>query len=1355
MRLGVFSVMLLLSCTILSAENIPVQSIGISQGLSNNSATSIVQDKFGFIWIGTFDGLNRYDGFEFKVFRNKWRDTASLINNHIVTLGVSKTGVWAGSLKGVSFFDYAHQVFQSFNYRPFNTGNIQKLEARCNELFITNDTVYLGTDDKGLLILEPGRKWFSQILYNTIADYNVQGICEYNGTLYLFIKNIGLCSFDRKTRRIRLVSDRITDGGKLLPVPGQHLIYIGSQNGLFQYNIHSRKIEASIYNKDIPARNVTGLLLSRNGRLWVSTDGGGIAVFNTAGAPMDYITAGNAASQLKSGAVYSVFEDRESRKWIATLRGGIGIADNKKLLFESVKKDPFNKNSLVSNFTLSFSEDAGHDIWIGTDGGGLSRWDPGANSFSNFTHNAGDPGSLGSNFVVSLLADYRNRLWVATFGGGLQLMDRTSGTFVNYPCYNPALKKYDINFWKLFQDREHRLWAGATRGGAMYLFNEALNKWELFDSRLTNIHAINQDKEGGLWAGNYKELIAVDTKDKRHLRYPVDYPVLCIYVDSRNRIWLGSEGGGLVLFDKQKHTFRHFTEADGLPGNTILNVLEDAAGYLWCSSYNGLSRFNPDKREAHNFDVDDGLQSNEFNYNAALRLRNGQLIFGGIDGFNKFDPGTIIERNSTMRPPTITSVKVNKIPIEQTAYWREEVPVENIAAVELPFKDANLDISFVTMAFSSPGKIQYAYFLQGWDRSWNHTLSRSLTYNNLREGTYTLYIKSTNESGEWGRDLTRLQITVLPPWYRSWWAWLLYTSIAVAVIYGYLKYKTNRQKLKYEVQLARITAQNEKELSERKASFFTNITHEFRTLLTLIINPINELIHNGGEDEKPVEIKVAYNNSRRMLRLVDQLLLFRKADANASGLSIGNYKIYDLCKEVFDSFYYQAKVKNISYELCCDNEATEIFADAEKIEIAVFNLLSNALKYTPERGRIRLNIRDTPDAVLIALSDSGPGFDKTIGNRIFDQYYQVKTLESKKKPGFGLGLYLVKNFIDLHHGQLYYETEVGKGTTFYIRLFKGKTHLPENVLIAGEEPEKHLAEEILAGELELPSAEPAPKLDAIASDKKKILIVDDNETLVQYIEGIFSPEYHVLIALDGARAFSLAISELPDIIITDLNMPGAINGYDLCVKIKADNRLKHIPIILLTGEDSAAMKLLCIKSGAADYILKPFEKELLIAKVNNFIASRTHLQQYFLNHVTLKENNLNVLESEKLFLDQCIKVVEEHLYDEQFAINMLAREMGKSHSALYKKIKQLSGHTVSSFVRMIRLRKAAALLINTNCNVTEAATEAGFNDIKHFRTQFTRLFGCTPSEYIRKYRRQFQKSYTISEAGKRKNTSQQ
>jgi signal transduction histidine kinase/ligand-binding sensor domain-containing protein/DNA-binding response OmpR family regulator len=1343
--------LLSVSCAVFASDIIPVRNIGLSEGLSNNSSTSIIQDKFGYIWIGTFDGLNRYDGFEFKGFRNKWQDSTSLINNHIVSLSGSDKGVWVGTLKGVSFFDYGNQKFQFFNYQPYNKKKIQKLEARSSEILVIRDTVYLCTDDKGFLVLKPNTKLFTQIpLDRGLSDYNVQGICEYNGTIYLFIKNVGLCLFDKQKQRIRLLSNAITEGGKLLSVPAQGVVFIGSQNGLFQYNLRSGKMEKSLCNNSLRVRNITGLLLSKEEQLWIATDGGGVAIFNLKDNQVNYIVEGNAANQLKSGAVYAIFEDKNYRKWIATLRGGVSIVDSQKPLFVSVRKDPFAAKSLVSNFVLSFCEDKTGDIWIGTDGGGLSKWNPVQNSFSSFVHEAQNRTSLGSNFVVSLLIDHKNRLWVATFGGGIQLMDRATGKFINYPCYNPTLKEDDINFWKLFQDRENRLWAGATRGGAMYLFNEALNKWEIFDSRLTNIHAINQDKDGRIWAGNYKELIGVDNKTKQHVHFPINYPILCVYIDHKNRIWLGSEGGGLILFNSQKQIFKHFTELDGLPANTILNVLEDNSGNLWLSTYNGLSRFNPDTKVVENFTVNDGLQSNEFNYNAALKLANGQLIFGGINGFNMFNPKAVVRSSNGFEKPMITAISINKVAITQTSYWPKGLAVENINAIVLPFKEANLDISFVAINFSASEKVQYGYFLEGWDKDWNQTTTGTLTYNNLSEGDYVLHIKSKNGSGVWAEALTQLKITILPPWYRSWWAWLLYATALVFLSYSYLRYKSNRQKLKFEEQLARVTAQKEKDLSEKKASFFTNITHEFRTLLTLIINPINELMHHkDSEEETPVEIKVAYNNSRRMLRLVDQLLLFRKVNANATVLHVGKHRISTLCKDVFDSFYYQARASQIRYEFSCEIEDAEIFVDPEKIEIAIFNLISNALKYTPEKGSVKLEIQEKDASIVISISDSGSGIDKNVGNRIFDQYYQVKSLESKSKPGFGIGLYLVKNFIDLHGGKLHYETGPGIGTVFFMELLKGKAHFTDNVAFMTDAPEKQIAKEIISVDIDLPSPDSTPKPEEIISEKKTVLIVDDNEKLVQYLKSIFTEGYHVLVSFDGADAYKQSIKSSPDIIITDLNMPGETNGHDLCVKIKTNNQLKHIPIILLTGEDSPEVRLQCIKSGAEDYVLKPFEKELLLAKVANLVTSKANLQQYFLNRITLKGSNINVLESEKLFLDQCIQVVENHLYDEQFAINILAKEMGKSHSALYKKIKLLSGHTVNSFVRMIRLRKAAELLINSNCNVTEAATQAGFNDMKHFRAQFLKIFNCTPSEYIKKYRRQFQKSYTIDRFEKR------
>lgn len=1342
MKPTIFFITLILNFNVSVTGQIPVRNLGVSDGLSSNSATSIVQDKFGFIWVGTFNGLNRYDGFSFKTYRNKWQDSLSLVNDHVVTIGADESGIWAGTLKGISFFSFATQDFRSFKYLNPTTQKQEDIEARCSNLLVSDGIVFLGTEDKGLLVLYPNAGYFIQIPYQNTPDFNVQGICTYNGDVYLFVKNVGLCLYDPSNKKLKVVSTVMNEGGKLLPVPDKGLIYVGSQNGLFQYSPDSKLFSEAKYNAELPSKNITGLLFDKQNNLWVATDGEGVSIINTVSNECRYIVSGERSDQLKSGAVYAVYEDRDSRKWIATLRGGISIARNDTFLFKSVRHEAGNKNSLISNFTLSFCEDAHHNIWIGTDGGGLSNWNPVKNTFKNFTHKPGDPSSLSSNFVVNLLADYKGRVWVATFGGGLQLFNKETQTFTRYSTFNPVLNINDFNFWKLFQDKQNRLWAGATRGGALYLFNENKNSWELFDNNLTNIHAMDEDDDGNFWAGDFQELIRVDVLNKRHIRYSFGYPILCIYNDSKSRLWIGSDGGGLALFDKKTHSFRHYTETAGLPNNTVLNVVEDNEGFLWFSSYNGLSKFNPETGEIINFNVRDGLQSNEFNYNAALKLTNGNLIFGGINGFNLFTPETIVRTPGDTTAPLLTAFRINKTPIELTKYQPNGTAVENLEHITLPYSDANIDMDFVTISFGSSEPVQYAYFLSGWDKNWNHTTSGTATYNNLREGHYTLYIKSLNTSGKWNSSPTPLQIIILPPWYRSWWAWIIYLSLGALVIYIFIRYKTYQQQLKYELDLANMRAENEKELSEKKAIFFTNISHEFRNLLTLIINPIHELMHHS-EEEEPEEIKVAYNNSKRMLRLVDQLLLFRKAGARANELRIGKYNFYQLCKDVFDSFYYQAKIEDIHYEFVADNPELELYIDAEKMEIAIFNLLSNALKYTPRNGSIRFEIREEVKSVTISISDSGPGIGKHIGNKIFNPYYQVKTLESKTKPGFGIGLYLVKNYVELHKGEISYETEPGEGTTFYLKLQKGTSHFSDDISFISGKALKQISDEIISGEIEPVTTAPTLAPEEIITGKKTVLLVDDNEKLLTYLRSIFAENFNVLTTINGDQAFTMVMSHQPDIVITDLDMPGGMDGFQLCSKIKCDDDLKHIPVILITGKDSDEMKLKCIRSGAEDYILKPFEKDLLMAKVNNLITSKDNLKQYFLNHVTLKENTLSIAENDKLFLDECIKIVEEHLYDDQFAISTLATEIGKSHSSLYKKIKQISGYSVNSFVRMIRLRKAAELLINSNCNIREAATQAGFNDMKNFRQQFQKLFECTPSQYVMKYRRSFQKKYII------------
>lgn len=1322
-------------------ENAPYtfSNTDINEGLSNNSVTCLLQDNYGFMWMGTYDGLNRYDGYGFKIFRNKWQDSTSLINNHVVAIKENDAhSIWVGTLKGLSIFDYHTLTFCNTHYLPYGQQQPREINSRVREIVTGKDgATYVATEDDGLLFLKKGQSLFLQIPLDH-ARYNASAICPYKGNLLLlFIKGRGLYLFNPVNNSLRLLTGGINDATKLLYDPGSNTILAGTENGLLVYNSVSGRI--TVPYRNFAHSNITNLFRDKDNNLWVSTDGDGLGEIQPNGNIIIIKESGH-SSGLKSNAVYAVYEDNDQKKWIATLRGGVSILNASPDLFNTVRKEPFAKNTLASNFALSFCEDDKHNIWIGTDGGGLSYWNVQTNTFTSYVHDPDDAHSLSGNYVVSLLHDHKGRLWAASFNGGIDLFDKATNHFIHYPCYDPVKNKYNINLWKLYEDSHHRIWAGSTKDDALFLFNEAKQQFELFDEALTNIHTLYEDAEGSLWAGDYSRLIKIDTAGKKHSYLNIGYPVRAIMEDNNHRLWIGTEGGGLVSYNDATKAVKHYTDVDGLCSNAVLNILKDSEGNLWCSTFNGLAKFNAATHKFTSFYANDGLQSNQFSYNAALKLSDGEFLFGGVRGFNKFRPEAI--RKVVVHPPLlITDFKINDVPIENSSYLPAGSTPVDVQSVSVPFNKATLSIAFAGLDYAAPTSLIYSYYLEGWDKSWNLSgKTRVANYSRLYEGNYTLHIRATNADGNWNGNERLIHIRVLPPWYRSWWAYLLYVIAFASAVYLYLKYKQRQTRLEYEMKLTRINAEAEKELTERKISFFTNISHEFRTMLTLIINPMKELMKHADENEKPEEIRTAYKNSRRMLSLVTQLLMFRKADVEEAEMMVSKIDLVHIAREVFDSFAYQAKTKGIHYTFTGESDKLEIYGDYEKIEIALFNLLSNAVKYAPEKGRVAVAVKEGNEKVFVTITDNGQGIPKAEQEKIFRKYHQAHSMESGVRPGFGIGLFLVKSYIDKHHGHISLASEENKGTTFYIELLKGKEHFAGIPIRESKKPDHGLLEDILP-EASLQQEQAATTEESLPSDllsgEKTILLADDDTEIRTYVRKLFATGgYKIIEADNGIKALELIRKHVPDLVILDLTMPG-MYGDELCQSIKSDEALSHIPVIMLTAEISSETKLRCVESGADDYITKPFEQELLIARAGNLLKTKSNLQRYFYNEITLRENYQKISGQDKDFLEKCISIVEAHLDDDQFEIKKMADELCMSHSNLYKKIHHISGYSASGFVRFVRLRKAAELFISTRYNVNETAFMVGFNDTKYFRMQFQKLFGMTPSAYIKKYRKTF------------------
>jgi len=1320
--------------------------LGIESGLSNNAVTSIYQDRYGFMWFGTYEGLNRYDGYKFQLFKNDPNDQFSLPDNRIVAIQEdTRHNIIVGTKKGLSLYESRTGKFRMIQFQ--NNGKNETASHAVNDLARDKaGNVYIATDGQGLLIYGADSQLATSIFYTEGEErsnrYPVLSVkIDHKDNVWLYIQGKGLCRYEPTSKRIIPVNKLHMNVTCMEPDQLGN-IWIGNESGLYKYEIASKKLYSyRDRGNTLFSANIFDLQVDKANRLWIGTDGDGIGIYNLIDESSDYLRPGKEAGLLTSGAVNTIFQDKDQRMWIGTLRGGINVIDQHRARFKTMTSNPLKPNQLISNFILSFCEDEHGNVWVGTDGEGLSYWNRKNGNFNSYSHKSSDPGSLSNNNVAGILRDKDNNIWLATYGGGINKFNESKGNFSHYACFNEKSRITDRNTWSIYQDKQNNIWVGTCTDGGTYKFNRQLDKFELFDAGLKNVITIREDRQGVLWMGTFSSLIRIDPTGRNHKVFKMNAAVRAIYEDKKGNFWIGTEGAGLLRFDRKTGRSEVLTQRDGLSGNSILNILEDEPGNLWISTFSGLSRLSPSSKQIKNFHETDGLQSKQFNYNAALKLASGEFLFGGIKGFNLFRPEQI--ESHVLKPQLlITGLRINNIPYEQDEDFEEKENIYDTQKITLPYDKAVLSIDFAALEYSSPNKIAYAYFLEGWDENWNESgNNRTINYSRLREGNYTLRIKSTDAEGKWLNNERILLVKVLPPWWRSYWAYLFYVTVAASLIYIYLNYQKRQTTLKYQVDLANLKVAQEQELNEKKLAFFTNVSHEFRTPLTLIINPLKELLNNSGQVDSK-ELTVVYRNARRLLSLVDQLLLFRKSDAD--NLKIVKTDLVVFCKEVYFCFSQQARARKINFTFSSSAEHIDLYIDKEKIEIALFNLIANAFKFTPDGGVIGISIEETADEVSIHITDTGIGIPKEVGTKLFDRFYQVFEQNPGAKTGFGIGLYLVNKFISLHSGQVSYSSNPGEGTDFLVKLSKGKTQFSNHVIYEDVNESPVFINELIAEPHETEAVASENGLtDDFTTDKPGILVVDDNEEIRKYIKQLFATKYTVYEAKCGEEGLLMVRQHMPDIVVTDVVMQ-ELSGVELCTKIKEDPTLSHIPVILLTSSSSPEIKLKGIEGGADDYITKPFDKDMLLARVANLLKSKNTLQNYFYDKITLKSDNSKVSQENKDFLEKCISITERNLNNPDFSIKTLADEIGMSHSALYKKVKAISGKTINEFIRYIKLRNAAQLFINTEHNVNEVALESGFTDIKYFREQFQKLFGLRPSEYIKKYRKSFGKGYKLS-----------
>ena len=1369
-------------------EKLEFEHITRENGLSEGSDYCILQDRKGFLWIGTADGLNRYDGYEFKIFRNIPGDSNSISNSQVLSILEDRAGtLWIGTDGGgLNKFNRDKENFTRYMHNPNDSTSLSN-NAVWSIYEDRAGTIWIGTFAGGINKLDRNKNKFIRYIYNpedpgSLSFNTVISFCEDSkGNLWIGTLGGGLNKLSMAERNNinpdfihfrhdpndsrSLSSDRVT---RILE-DKNGIIWVGTLGeGLDQLNwIDEKEKQASFlhykYKADDPAsiggNEIVQIYEDRDGQVWIGTWGGGLNKLipgKDKNSPTSFKTFTHDANDprsLSGNIVYTIYEDNSGLLWVGSWAKGFNKFNKKKKLFKHYKHVPNSPSSLSVNSVLDIYEDRSGILWIGTFDGGLNRFDRKTEKFKHYRNNANDPFSIGDDGIYSIFEDKSGMLWIGTFNGGLNMLNPKTENFTRYQ-HNPGNpKSISSNFVNnICEDKDGNLWIGT--------FGAGLNRFDRITGEFThyrhiqdnskslsgdNIELLYLDKSGELWIGTHSGLNRYDRKNDNFTRHHYDPNnpsslsnnyVFCIHEDKKGRFWIGTNGGGLNKYDTETGKFFNYRMSNGLPNDVIYGILEGDNGNLWLSTNDGLSKFNPDAETFRNYDERDGLQSKGFNSYSYCKSRTGELLFGGPNGLNIFHPDSIKD-NEHIPSVVLTNFLLYNEPVAigfDSAYNRTilKKSITEADQIELSYEDKVLSFEFSALDFHVPWKNKYAYIMEGFENDWNYTDAnrRFASYTNLDPGEYTFRVKGSNNDGIWNEAGTSIKVIILPPWWSTSWAYIIYSVSIISIIYLTWKLQLKRIRIKHDYEMSRFEAEKMHEVDEMKNRFFANISHEFRTPLTLISGPAEDLIDETENYRIKEKAEIIKRNAARLNILVNQLLDISKLEAGKMKLETTELDIIPIIKGLVLSFASFAERKNISLKFSSPETHLNVFIDREKITKIITNLLSNALKFTHHGGMVEVSIEKLPDRVKIDVMDNGIGIPASRMDRIFDRFFQVDGGHTRENEGTGIGLALTKELVELHKGRIMVDSREDCGSTFTVTLPLGKHHYSEDE-ICGPKAKLH---EITLEEntcLEVDDNETVKKNMTILLETGKplILVVEDNPDVRKYIIDHLEKEFRIIEAADGDSGLHEAVKHFPDLIISDIMMP-KMDGLEFCKKVKEDERTSHIPVILLTAKAADQDKLGGFQSGADDYIMKPFDTKLLKARIRNLIENRRRLQEKFHSEGYIIPKEFNSLD--EVFLKRILNVIDEHISDENFNIEMLSKESAMSREQIYKKLVALTGKSPVLFLRSIRLAKSRIMLKERRGTISEISYLVGFSSPAYFTKCFKEEFGYSPSELLPK-----------------------
>lgn len=1337
-------------------EEIQFNHISTSEGLSQSSVIAIHQDKLGQMWFGTRDGLNKYDGNSFTIYRNNADDNTSISNNDILSIIEDKEGfIWIGTYNGLNKYDPQKNTFT--NYFHSNEKNSLSNNTVWTLKEMKNGEIWIGTSD-GLSIYNKTKNKFITV-YNSkqnpksLVGNSVLSILETKNNTIFIGTTSGLSKLNSRNKNKFSFSNYTRFNQRENPIYVQDLledihnnVLIATKNdGLLFLNSTTKTIQnyVTLAHQQKISENIRELMFDANNQLWIGTYNG-LHILKNNQILIDLKNDINNSKSLSKNSIKSILKDKKGSIWVGTYYGGLNIWDETNSNFINFSE---NNNSKKINYNVISSIEKHKNVLIfGTEGKGINFY----NTLTKKVNYLETETNLGlpNNNIKSLLVD-NNNLWIGTFNNGVAIYNLENNTFKNDKNtleIKEILKNAGV--YSIKKDKNNTIWFG-TFGLGVVKYNLDNNAITVFKNDETNNNSISSnlvrtitiDAKNNIWIATQRGLnkISENQEIKRYFyRNTADSgdDIAAVFEDKNKTIWIGTKSNG--LFKKVGESFVKIPIV-GKTGNisNIHSILEDDKNTLWISTNEGIINYTPSTKKTIIYNQKEGLISNEFNDNSSLKTENSQFYFGGPNGITSFNSDKFTT-NKYAPQVIITDFKINNKSLKKTG--EKEILKSTIGftnTILLNHEEGNFSFQFAIPNFINSKNNAYQYRLKGLEKEWIYTTENTASYTIQNPGEYVFEIKGANNNGVWNTKITAIHILVKPAPWLSWWAFALYALMVLMALYYFISNQKAKTRLKYALDLEQLENEKNEENNKAKLDFFTNISHEFRTPLTLILGPLQTILSDyKGSSKMYKKLLVVENSAKHLLQLINRLMDFRKLESKLFKLEAAEGNIVKFLKEIFLSFTEFAKDGNYNFNFYTSQDEILVYYDRYKLERVFYNLISNAFRYTPKNGSINIRIKQENNSIIISIEDTGVGISTENQEKIFDRFFEISANNKPDKDynkGTGIGLSIAKNIVNLHKGNLEFKSNKNNlGSIFNVILKLGNLHLNDDEISKDFKFSDDLSQYIT--QLNEPLLILEDELSDKINDENKdtILLVEDHKPLRKFMKGLLKENYNILEAENGKVALKLAIKYSPNIIVSDVVMPIMV-GTELCSEIKNNIKTSHIPIILLTSRSSLIYKLEGLESGADDYISKPFNVDEFKIRIKNLLETTNRLREKFSNLETLTQSEVVISSLDEKLYKKAIEIVETNISNEEFDIHYFCSELGLSRTMLFVKIKAWTNFTPNDFIQHFRMKRATQLLEQGKLNISEISYKVGFKNPKYFSKCFLKKFGETPTQYSNRF----------------------